>query len=207
MTKKEQEPTDRNEDRNQERERHPRDVDYNPNITEEDRKVLNNQSQDERKGDYFKDRKEPIDFEGEELDIPELDDKKFNQSVNKTDDSTKNERPKDSANSNDSIEPNAETIYKNEDAERYQDPSIKENDRRNRPAGPEDDAGAGTDEPELDEDTEVTQIQDNPKDYDNSNKVLDPGSEQLREGEERQTERDPKNWREDKKPGKDGGVL
>lgn len=124
MTKKEEQPKGNREDK-EEREKASKDLDYNPNITAENKEVLNNQSNDEKKGNYFKDRQEPIDYEGEDLDIPELDDKKFNQTANKPDDSEKQERPKKSANSNDNIESETKTVYKNEDAEKYKDPSKK----------------------------------------------------------------------------------
>lgn len=120
MTKKEQMPRKDREDR----ERHPRDKDYNPDVTPEDKEVLNNQSKDEKYEGYFKDRQENVDFEGQELDIPR-DKQKFNQTANEADDSEKNERPKDSANSNDRIESETETVYKNKDAEKYKDPSEK----------------------------------------------------------------------------------
>lgn len=120
MTKKEQMPRKDREDR----ERHPRDKDYNPDVTPEDKEVLNNQSKDEKYEGYFKDRQEDVDFEGQELDIPR-DEQKFNQTANEADDSEKNERPKDSANHNDRIESETETVYKNKDAEKYQDPSEK----------------------------------------------------------------------------------
>lgn len=209
MTKKEQEPIDRNENRDQERERHLKDIDYNPDITDEDKEVLNNQSQDEKKGDYFEDRKEPIDYAGDDLDIPELDEKQFNQSVSKPDDTEKEKRPKNSANTNEDLESEsaAETIYKGEDAEKYRDPSQGKNDRRNDPAGPEDDAGAGMEGPDLDEDPNVARIVDQPKDFDNDENVMDPGSQRINKDEEEKTERDPSKWRKDKKPGKDGGVL
>lgn len=97
---------------------------YNPDIPEEDKEVLNNQSE-EGKGDYFKDRQEPVDYEGEDLDIPELDDEQFNPTKNKADDSEKEERPKESAESQVDIESESETVYKNEDAEKYKDPSEK----------------------------------------------------------------------------------
>ena len=83
MTKKEQEPRDNEEERGQQ----PGNLDFNPNITEEDKEVLNNQSEDETKGEYFEDREEPIDYEGEDLDIPEFDDKQFNSTTNKPDES------------------------------------------------------------------------------------------------------------------------
>lgn len=120
MTKKEERPANK---KNQ-REQHPKDVEYNPDITSEDKEVLNNQSKDEKKGDYFKEREEPIDFAGEDLDVP-LDDQKFNQTANKPDDSERNRKPKDSADTHENLGPKSETIYKNEDAEKYKDPSEK----------------------------------------------------------------------------------
>lgn len=128
MTRKEQEPKGNREER-EEREKAPKDIDYNPDITEEDKEVLNNQAKDENRGDkendYFKDREEPIDYAGADLDIPQPDDKQFNQTKNEADDVEKQRRPKESANSNDDIEANTETVYKGEEAERYQ------NDKKN----------------------------------------------------------------------------
>lgn len=121
MTRKEQMPRDNNEDREQ----HPKDKEYNPEITSEDKEVLNNQSKDEKLEGDFKDRREPVDFEGGELDIPELEEGKFNQTVNEADESEKTERPKDSANTNETIESDTETVYKGKDAEKYKDPSEK----------------------------------------------------------------------------------
>lgn len=120
MTKKEQMP----EKNKQDRERHPRDKDYDPDITSEDKEVLNNQSKDEKYEGYFKDRQEDVDFEGQDLDIPR-DQQKFNQTANEADDSEKNERPKDSANTNDTIGSETATVYKNKEAEKYKDPSEK----------------------------------------------------------------------------------
>lgn len=98
---------------------------YNPDITPEDKNVLNNQSQDEKKGDYFKDREEPIDYAGEDLDVPGEDDRKFNPTTNKPQDVEQERKPKDSANSNDNIASQTDTVYKGEKAEKYQDPSKK----------------------------------------------------------------------------------
>lgn len=120
MTKKEEKPTDKE----QEREKHPDNLDYNPDITSEDKEVLNNQSEDQKKGEYFEERTEPIDYAGEDLDIP-LDDEQFNQTVNQPDDSEFQRKPKESANTNDNIEPDSETIYKNQEAEKYKSPSKK----------------------------------------------------------------------------------
>ncbi|HET7360436.1 MAG TPA: hypothetical protein VFI78_00715 [Salinimicrobium sp.] len=122
MTKKEEQPKGNREDKN-EREQTPRNMEYNPGITAEDKEVLNNQSEDEGKGNYFKERQEPIDYEGEDLDIPEMDEKQFNETASKPDDSERKERPKESANSNDNIESQTETVYKGEDAKKYRDPS------------------------------------------------------------------------------------
>lgn len=133
MTRKEQEPKGNREERD-ERENAPKNIDYNPDITEEDKEVLNNQAKDENRGDkedeYFKDRKEPIDYAGADLDIPKPDDQ-FNPTKNKADDTEKQRRPKESANSNDDIEANTETVYKGEKAERYQSDKQKtDEDRR-----------------------------------------------------------------------------
>lgn len=120
MTRKEKMP----KDNKGEREEHPKNLDYNPDITSEDKEVLNNQSKDEQIDDDFQERTEPVDYAGEDLDIPK-DQQKFNQTVNEADDSEKNKRPKDSANSHDSIESRSKTVYKNEEAEKYKDPSEK----------------------------------------------------------------------------------
>lgn len=119
MTKKEEMPK-KKEDQDQ---RSSKDLPFNPEITSEDKEVLNNQSKDEKKGEYFKDRDEPIDYAGADLDVPELDDKQFNPTRNKPDDSEKRKRPKESANSNDNIEDQSDTIYKGDKAEKYKDPS------------------------------------------------------------------------------------
>lgn len=122
MTKKEEMP----KKNKQEREKPSKDLPFNPDITSEDKKVLNNQSEDEKKGDYFKDREEPIDYAGADLDLPEMDEKQFNPTRNKADDSEKARKPKESANSNDNIEDQSDTVYKGERAEKYKDPSKKE---------------------------------------------------------------------------------
>ena len=124
MTKKEEMP----KKNKQEREETSKDLPFNPDITSENKKVLNNQSQDEKKGDYFKDRNEPVDYAGADLDVPEMDEKQFNQTRNKADDSEKQRRPKESANSNDNIESQSETVYKGKKAEKYKDPSNKSRD-------------------------------------------------------------------------------
>ena len=126
MTKKEEMPRNNKN----ERESDPKDLPYNPDITPGDKEVLNNQSQDEQKGNYFKNREEPVDYAGEDLDIPEMDEKQFNQTKNKADDAEKNRRPKDSANSNDNIESQSDTVYKGEEAEKYNDPSEKTRDKK-----------------------------------------------------------------------------
>ncbi len=124
MTKKEEMP----KKNKQEREQTSKDLPYNPDITSENKKVLNNQSQDEKKGEYFKDRDEPVDYAGADLDLPEMDEKQFNETRNKADDSEKQKRPKESANSNDNIESQTETVYKGKKAEKYKDPSNKSRD-------------------------------------------------------------------------------
>lgn len=120
MTKKEEQPKNNREDMTREK-----GSNYNPDITPEDKNVLNNQSQDEKKGDYFKDREEPIDYAGEDLDVPGEDDRKFNPTTNKPQDVEQERKPKESANSNDNIESQTDTVYKGEKAEKYQDPSKK----------------------------------------------------------------------------------
>ena len=125
MTKKEQEPQNNKEERAEQ----PKGLNYNSNITEEDKEVLNNQSE-ERKGEYFKDRETPIDYEGEDLDIPKFDDEQFNPTTNKPDESELEERPKESADDLDLEGPGAETVYKGDAAKRYRDPSEKT--RRNK---------------------------------------------------------------------------
>ena len=125
MTKKEEMPK-KNES---EREKQPKDLPFNPDITPEDKKILNNQSQDEdragRTDGYFEDRTEPVNYTQDDLDIPLVDEKQFNETRNKPDEETKNKRPKQSANSNDNIESQTDTVYKGEKAEKYQDPSKK----------------------------------------------------------------------------------
>ena len=126
MTKKEEQPRN-NENRQAEGNQDSKS--YNSNITPQDKEVLNNQSQDEGKGDYFKDREEPIDYAGADLDLPGEDDRKFNPTTNKPQDVEKERRPKESANSNDNIESQSETVYKGEKAEKYKDPSEKTRDK------------------------------------------------------------------------------
>jgi hypothetical protein len=120
MTKKEEQPKNNREDMTRDK-----GSNYNPDITPEDKNVLNNQSQDEKKGDYFKDREEPIDYAGEDLDVPGEDDRKFNPTTNKPQDVEQERKPKESANSNDNIASQTDTVYKGEKAEKYQDPSKK----------------------------------------------------------------------------------
>ncbi len=126
MTKKEELP----KNNKQEREEAPKDLPYNPDITEENKNVLNNQSKDEKRGakedEYFKDRDEPIDYAGEDLDIPKEEDRKVFPSRSMPQDVEKQRRPKESANSNDNIESQSDTVYKGEKAEKYKDPSKKE---------------------------------------------------------------------------------
>ena len=122
MTKKEQQP----KGNKQEREKDSENLPFNPDITSEDKEVLNNQSYDENREKYTDDRNRPINYEASNLDIPQMDEKRFNQTKNKADDSTKNKRPKQSANSNDNIESQTETVYKGKEAEKYKDPSKKE---------------------------------------------------------------------------------
>lgn len=128
MTKKEEQPKGNKRDRN-----NPDDLSYDPNITEQDKEILNNQSKDQKKGDYFKERQEPIDYAGADLDIPGEDDRKFNPTTNKPQDVEKERRPKESANSNDNIESQTDTVYKGEEAEKYKDPSRKtREDKKNK---------------------------------------------------------------------------
>lgn len=124
MTKKEEQPKNNKADMSRDK-----DLEYNSDITPEDKEVLNNQSQDQKKGDYFKERDEPIDYAGEDLDMPGEDDRKFNPTTNKPQDVEKERRPKDSANSNDNIESQTDTVYKGEKAEKYKDPSEKTRDQ------------------------------------------------------------------------------
>ncbi len=126
MTKKEEQPKNNRSDMKREENQK-----YNPEITPEDKSTLNNQSQDEKKGDYFKDREEDIDYAGADLDIPGEDDRKFNPTTNKPQDVEKERRPKESANSNDNIESQTDTVYKGEKAEKYKDPSEKTRDKEN----------------------------------------------------------------------------
>lgn len=119
MTKKEEQPQNNQEKENESK------LPYDPNISDQDKEVLNNQSRDQQKGDYFKDREEPIDYAGADLDLPGEDDRKFNPTTNKPQDVEKQRRPKESANSNDNIESQTETVYKGEKAEKYKDPSEK----------------------------------------------------------------------------------
>lgn len=126
MTKKEEMP----KKNKQEREQTSKDLPYNPDITSENKKVLNNQSQDEKKGEYFKERNEPVDYAGADLDLPEMDEKQFNQTRNKADESEKKKKPKDSANYNDNIESQTETVYKGKKAEKYKDASSKSRDEK-----------------------------------------------------------------------------
>lgn len=121
MTKKEQEPRDNEEERGPQ----SGNLKFNPDITEEDKEVLNNQSDDETKGDYFEERLEPIDYEGEDLDIPEFDDGQFNSTTNKPDESELEELPKESADDLDHTDSESKTIYKGEQAKKYRDPSEK----------------------------------------------------------------------------------
>jgi hypothetical protein len=127
MTKKEEQPKNKREDMNRDKE-----TKYNSDITPEDKEVLNNQSQDQKKGDYFKDRDEPIDYAGADLDIPGEADRKFNPTTNKPQDVEKERRPKESANSNDNIESQTDTVYKGDKAEKYKDPSEKSRDEKSK---------------------------------------------------------------------------
>lgn len=122
MTKKEEQPRGNK----QEREKNKRDLPFNPDITSQDKEVLNNQSYDEHRENYRDDRNSEIDYEASDLDIPKMDEKQFNETRSKADDSTRNKKPKKSANSNDNIESQTETVYKGEKAEKYKDPSKKD---------------------------------------------------------------------------------
>lgn len=122
MTKKEEQP----KGNMQEREKNKKDLPFNPDITSQDKEVLNNQSYDEHRENYRDDRNSEIDYEASDLDIPKMDEKQFNETRNKADDSTRNKKPKKSANSNDNIESQTETVYKGEKAEKYKDPSKKD---------------------------------------------------------------------------------
>lgn len=125
MTKKEGEP--KNNDRDLDKDNK---LPYEPEITEHDKDILNNQSRDQGKGVNAKDRQEPVDYAGADLDIPGEDDRKFNPTTNKPQDVEKERRPKESANSNDNIESQTETVYKGEKAEKYKDPSEKSRDKK-----------------------------------------------------------------------------
>jgi len=114
MTDKEQEPREDSDNIKSNKDN----PGYNPEITKEDKEVLNNQSE-EGKGEYFKDRQEPIDYEGVDLDLPESDDEQFNPTKNRADDSAKEERPKESVESQLDVESESDTVYKGEDAEKY----------------------------------------------------------------------------------------
>lgn len=127
MSKKEEQPKNNDRDRDT-----AKNSSYDPNITEHDKKILNNQSQDQKKGDYFKDRKEPVDYAGADLDIPGEDDRKFFPDRNLPQDVEKERKPKESANSNDNIESQTETVYKGKKAEKYKDPSEKTREDRDK---------------------------------------------------------------------------
>lgn len=127
MTKKEEQPRNNQTDQT---ERDQNNKNYDSNITPQDKEVLNNQSQDEGKGDYFSEREEPIDYAGADLDLPGEDDRKFNPTTNKPQDVEKQRRPKESANSNDNIQSQSDTVYKGEKAEKYKDPSEKTRDNK-----------------------------------------------------------------------------
>lgn len=130
MTKKEEMPKKDKFERKQQ----PEDLPFNPDITPEDKKTLNNQSQDKNRAGkadgYFKDRTEPVRFTQDNLDIPLVDEKQFNETRNKPDDAAKSKRPKESANSNDNIESQTETVYKGEKAEKYKDPAKNKRDQK-----------------------------------------------------------------------------
>lgn len=121
MTKKEEMPKRDKE----EKEQVSKDLPSNPAITPEDKKVLNNQSEDEEKGEYFKEREEPIDYAGADLDLPEMDENQFNPTKNKADESEKAKKQKESANTKRNINKQSDTIYKGEKAEKYKDRSKK----------------------------------------------------------------------------------
>ncbi len=120
MTKKEEQPENTNNKKEKDA-----NLPYDPNISEQDKEVLNNQSKDQKKGEYFKDREQPIDYAGADLDIPGDDDRKFNPTTNKPQDVEQQRKPKESANSNDNIESQTDTVYKGDKAEKYKDPSEK----------------------------------------------------------------------------------
>ena len=130
MTKKERMP----EKDKDEREKASKELPFNSDITSEDKDVLNNQSMDEdrakKEGDYFQGRDEPVEYAGADLDVPGQDDRKFNPTRNKPQDVEKERRPKESANSNDNIESQSDTVYKGEKAEKYKDPSKKNQDNK-----------------------------------------------------------------------------
>lgn len=132
MTKKEEQP----KKNSQEREEASKELPFNPDITKEDKNVLNNQSKDEEHGEkeneYFKDRDEPIDYAGADLDIPKEDDRKVYPTRSMPQDIEKERKPKESANSNDNIESQTNTVYKGEKAEKYKDPSEKTREDRNK---------------------------------------------------------------------------
>src|SRR5690606_42030710 len=113
MTDKEQEPREGSDNIKSNKDN----PGYNPEITKEDKEVLNNQSE-EGKGEYFKDRQEPIDYEGVDLDLPESDDEQFNPTKNRADDSAKEERPKESVESQLDVESESDTVYKGRSEER-----------------------------------------------------------------------------------------
>ena len=119
MTEKEHEPRKNKT----ERERFPKDMKYNPDITKADKNVLDNQSTEEKMEGNFKDREEPVDYTGEGLDIPEGQDNKLEDKPVEFDESSR-KKPKESANSQ-SRNSSAKTIYKGRDAEKYTDPSEK----------------------------------------------------------------------------------
>lgn len=127
MTKKERQPQGNRE----ERETPKKGMNYNPDITPHDKEILNNQSLDEEKGEYLDEREEPIDFTADDLDIPEMDEKQFNETASKPDESEREKRPKESANTKDDPKSDSETIYKGEKAEEYQDPSQKSRESKN----------------------------------------------------------------------------
>ena len=120
MTKKEEQPRNNEQDPNEKNNRP-----YDPEINEHDKDILNNQSQDADHGVNAEDRQQPVDYAGADLDIPGEDDRKFNPTTNKPQDVEKERKPKESANSNDNIESQSQTIYRGEEAEKYKDPSEK----------------------------------------------------------------------------------
>lgn len=126
MTKKEQQP----ENSGEEQKKFPKDLPYDPEINKEDKETLNNQSEDENKGDYFKERQEPIDYAGADLDLPDMDNDTFNPTTNQPEEVEKERKPKESVNSDDNLEPDTRTVYKGKKAEKYQDPSKKKRDQK-----------------------------------------------------------------------------